>query len=351
MSNKNFLITAVVIIVIAILSGLYLSQKPNLATVKTPIKIGVITDLTGPASYWGISTQAGINLAKEDLAKEGYLADIITEDYKLEPNQGLNAAQKLSNIDNVDAFYVEFNPGTYTISPFLKDKNKLMIYDAAPTTPLKDSPNFFKTYLDYQVGCKQMAQNFKNDGMIKVASLQPKLEFGELCTKGVQEVFPNAMVETYNMGEDVKNQITKIDQAGNQGVVSVGFENNIIGVLKSIKDINSKLKVGVTGDAITDKVKDNYSDQLKGYSFGFGKIDPSFVSRIKSINPNITSPEAASLGYLHTTQLVKSLTNCNKELVCAKNKISQSQPNSIIAFKGFADQKANIEQSVDKLDK
>jgi ABC-type branched-subunit amino acid transport system substrate-binding protein len=328
-----------------------LNQKSTSQFSKSPIKIGVITDLTGPASYWGISTQAGINLAKEDLLKEGYFVEPIVEDYKLEPNQGLNAAQKLQNIDNVDAFYVEFNPGTYTISPFLKDKNKIMIYDAAPTSPLKDSPNFFKTYLDYQIGCKEMAQKFKTKGMTSVASLQPKLEFGELCTKGVQEIYPAALVETYNMGDDVKNQITKIDQAGNQAVISTGFEANIIGVLKSIKDINSKMEVGVTGDAVTANVKSNYAQQLKGYSFGFPETNKEFTARVKAMNPNITSPEAAALGYLHVTQLTRALIDCNKELACAKIKISQAQPNAILNFKGFINQKANIDQLVQELNK
>src|ERR1043166_8098473 len=52
--------------------------------VDMPIKIGVITDLTGTAAYWGESTQVGAELAIQDLQTKGDNVQLIYENYSLE---------------------------------------------------------------------------------------------------------------------------------------------------------------------------------------------------------------------------------------------------------------------------
>ncbi len=321
-------------------------SSPNLET-----KIGVITDLTGPASYWGKSTQVGIKIAQEELKNKGYQSKFIFEDYKLLAPNALNSVNKLNGVDNVDAFYVEFNPGTYTVSPFLKDKNKIMLYDASPTSPLLESDNYFKTYLDYEKGCEQMANKFKLDGVTKIASLQPKIEFGDLCTKGVQKVFTNATVENYNLGDDSKNLVTKLNQQGIEAIINTGFEADTANILKAIGETNSKIRIGVTTDTLTPTVKKQYSKELKGsYNFGFGAISNEFINKVKAIDPSVTSYDAAALGYIHAKQLVTSLVDCQKELNCTKDKISKSKPESIIPFQNFVDRKANFETLIGKVE-
>src|SRR3990172_2543749 len=117
-----------------------------------------------------------------------YYFDFVFEDYQLDAAKALTSGQKLVNTDNVDAIYADFNPAAIAISSFLKDKNKLFVYDAAVTSPLKDSTNNFKTYLDYQEGCKGVATKFKNQGVAKIGYLKLNLEAGELCGAGIQEV-------------------------------------------------------------------------------------------------------------------------------------------------------------------
>ena len=154
MKSKILIAILIITIIVAIL-------LINLQGAKQEsIKIGIITDLTGPAAYWGESTRVGAEIAVEELQKEGINVTLIFEDYQLDSRKALTSAQKLINIDNVDAIYAEFNPAAISVGSLVKDKNILFVYDAAPTSPLKDSPYTYKTYLNYQEGCREIAKKF-----------------------------------------------------------------------------------------------------------------------------------------------------------------------------------------------
>ncbi|MCA9488257.1 MAG: ABC transporter substrate-binding protein, partial [Nanoarchaeota archaeon] len=104
---------------------------------KQNVEIGIITDLTGPAAYWGTSSQVGAELAVEELKEEGYDINLVYEDYRLDSSEALSAVQKLVNVDDVDGVYAEFNPAAISAGSFLKGKDVLYIYDAAIISPLE----------------------------------------------------------------------------------------------------------------------------------------------------------------------------------------------------------------------
>ncbi len=357
MFNPKNISILLVILAIAITSITIFNNNNNPSIAKqnsndqTSIKIGVITDLTGVASYWGKSTQVGIKIAQEELSQKNYKSEFIFEDYKLQAPSALSAVNKLNGVDNVDAYYVEFNPATYTVSPFLKNKNKIMLYDASPVSPLTESNNYFKSYLDYEEGCRSMAMKFKEQGITKIASLQPKIEFGELCTKGVVSIFGDTVIENYNLGDDSKNLVTKLNNDGIQAIINTGFELDTANILKTIGEINSNIKVGVTLDTLTPTIKSQYAKELQGsYNFGFGEISSEFIAKVKKINPTVVSFEASALGYIHAKQLVTSLSDCKKEIICTKNRISQSPPETIIPFQSFVNQKAVFKTLVGRIE-
>lgn len=133
--KREWLFLLVGLVVILILANIFFFSNKS----GENVKIGVITDLTGPASYWGESSRVGAELAKEDLKKEGYNVDLIFEDYQLDASKALNAAQKVVNVDGVDGIYAEFNPAAISIGSFVADKEILFVYDAAVTSPVEES--------------------------------------------------------------------------------------------------------------------------------------------------------------------------------------------------------------------
>jgi len=112
MKNKGVLLVVVLVIIVVIALLVYFDSSKQ----SDAIKIGVITDLTGPAAYWGESSRIGAELAVEDLRKEGYDIELLFEDYQLDATKALNGAQKLVNVDNVDGIYAEFNPAAISVA-------------------------------------------------------------------------------------------------------------------------------------------------------------------------------------------------------------------------------------------
>ena len=192
---------------------------------KQNVEIGIITDLTGPAAYWGTSSQVGAELAVEELKEEGYDINLVYEDYRLDSSEALSAVQKLVNVDDVDGVYAEFNPAAISAGSFLKGKDVLYIYDAAIISPLENNPYAYKTYLDYKEGCRQISSKFREEGIEKMGVLKVNLEFGEICLEGAEEVYgENVSVEAYNLGDqDFKTQILKLNQEGVGAIINVGF--------------------------------------------------------------------------------------------------------------------------------
>ena len=344
---KTKILTAVLIIAIIVAILLINLQEAK----QESTKIGIITDLTGPAAYWGESTRVGAEIAIEELQKEGINVTLIFEDYQLDSRKALTSAQKLINIDNVDAIYAEFNPAATSVGSLVKDKNILFVYDAAPISPLKDSPYAYKTYLDYQEGCRKIAEKFREEGVEKIGVLKVTLEFGELCENGVREVFGNSTVtETYNLGEtDFRTQLLKISEAGAGGLINVGFEGDTLNMLKIIKEQGLKIPYGTVDDTITEEVRIQFSDVLKGtWTFGFIEVDASFKERILTMNPNLATDYGAALAYMHIIQMGKSLNTCGKNLQCVANSMNNSSPDNTIGFEKFENKIAVLKMRIKK---
>lgn len=330
----------IVVIIIIIILAVVLTNKPKNTSA---VKIGVITDLTGPAAYWGESTKAGADILLKELTAEGQKVEFVFEDYGLDAAKSISAAQKLVNINNVDAVYAEFNPAAIAVSSFLKDKQIPFIYDAAVVSPLKDNNLFYKTYLDYQEGCKQIAQKFKDNGVVKMGMLKMNLEAGELCYNGIKEVYGgNLISEGFNLGEtDFRTQLLKIKNGGAGAVITSAFEGDTANTLKVIKDFKYDLLYGTVDDTITDNVKNTYGAQLNG-ALTFGFSDPSADFQAKLKDYKLATPYGAAIAYTHLKQLVKAVSDCGKDTVCISKSLNNSKTDQAIGFQGYKDRIANL---------
>jgi len=337
----------VVAVVIALLAGAVLYSSP--ASTEN-IKIGIITDLTGPAAYWGESTRIGAELALEDLRTRGYTVEYVYEDYKLDPAIAASAAQKITTIDRVDAAYIELNPGVVAAAPIIASARIPMIYDAAVVSPLLVSENFFKTYLDYEAGCEELAHKFKEEGVTRLGTLKLNLENGDLCLKGLQKVYPETIVEPYNVGEtDFRTPLLKLQSSNVEALVNVGFPGDISNALQVIKSQNMQIRYATVDDSLTPEIKARFATQLQGgWTFGFKSEDESFTERIdeRAGGTKLATYYGAALAYTHITQLVESLAECEKEVPCAVERIAASKPDTNSGFLRFENGVAQLEMSL-----
>lgn len=343
----------IILVLIVLASLLFLKTGETKQTNDYTIKLGVITDLTGPGSYWGDSTQVGINLAIKELESENIHVTPIFEDYQLNATKAATAAQKLSTLDKVDAMYVDLNIGAITAGPVLQDKNILYVYDAAVESPLASSPARFKTYLDFNGGCQAMATQFKDNGVKTMGILKVSSESGELCAEGVKSVFgENAVVESYNLGDtDFRTQLLKFKSKNVQAFTNVGFEGDILNTLSAMKQANFEVPFGTVTDSITPKVISMYPKEIKGsLSFGFADVDKNLVTKLVQANggKELSSNYGAALGYIHTKQMARALSVCKKDVACAAKAFASSLPEESIGFQSFVKNIAQFTMEIKK---
>src|SRR3989344_2570194 len=349
---KKVILGALAVVVLLSVGGYWWLGHEQLAQERDPITIGILTDLSGPAAYWGESTRAGAALAAEDLENKGYRVKFIYEDYSLDSAKAASAARKLTELDAVDAIYAEFNPGAIVASTIVKEKNIPMIYDAAVVSPLKESPHFFKTYLDYEAGCATIAQKFKDEGVTIMGVLQVNLEFGELCLACVKKVYGDQLVfHTYNLGDtDFRTALLKIKSGGAEAVINVGFEGDTYNTLRVIRDQGYMMRYGTVDDSISEQVQSDFAEELKG-AWTFGLQDPpkTFKRRIDAISGNrISNYYGASEGYNHITQLVLALSDCKHDIACVDTHIASSGPDENTGFQKYIDRIAQLDMLIQR---
>jgi branched-chain amino acid transport system substrate-binding protein len=113
----------------------------------SPMKIGVSLGLTGPADRWSKFQRMGIELAVEDLRKEGSDISIIVEDSQSKPAQSITLFNKLVATDRVDGVIGDiFSFITEPLIELSRQRKKLLISPSASRILCdKRSPFFFST--------------------------------------------------------------------------------------------------------------------------------------------------------------------------------------------------------------
>ncbi|OIO25833.1 hypothetical protein AUJ14_03345 [Candidatus Micrarchaeota archaeon CG1_02_55_22] len=331
------IVLAVVVALGVVLSGAF-ELTGAVAGGPLPVKIGVVTDFTGPAASWGESTRMGAELAVAELEGNGMPVELVFEDYKLESRLAVTSVQKLVEVDGVDALYVEFNPGSLAVAPAMADSRIISMFDAAAESPIDYSQLSFKTYLDYRAGCRQLAQHFKADGVKSVGVLKANIEFGELCLQGVREIYPDAPVQSYDLGEaDFSTPLARLLASGTGAVVQVGFESDALNSLRVIREKNLALRYGSSDDVVTQRVREEYASELKGgWLFGFASVSPEFKQEIwAKYGREPFNYYGAALAYTHVKQIARALYACGREVECAVEKLSESPADATIGFKRF----------------
>ncbi len=332
------------IVAVALLIGT--SDKE--ADSESEIKIGVVTPLTGGAAYWGESSLVGIRLAEQELQEKGIPVRVIVEDGELDPKLALSGAQKLVNIDGIDAMYTEFNPAVIAVSSFLQDKDLIQICNATPVSPLALSENFFKTYLDYEESCEQVANVLQGRGHTKVGVLKMNLEHGDLCLKGIRNVFgDNVVVENYNTGiVDFRTPLAKLEASGVQVIFHAAFQAETLASLRNMRELGMSQPFVGLAETMTPGVAEEFEDVLEGaVVFGLPTVSPDLLARLNTVavDEKLVDQNAAALAYLHITQLGEALSECKKETACVREKLKQSPANAGVGFQGFTDRIAGFD--------
>jgi branched-chain amino acid transport system substrate-binding protein len=161
-----------------------------------PIKVGVISPLTGDAAAYGEPLTNVMKMAVEEINNAGGIdgrnIELVIEDGKCNGKDGGNAAQKLVNVDGVKVIIGGFCSGeTIPAVPIVEAAKVVMVSGGASSPDLTGiSPYFFRTNPSDSAQGKVLAQVAYNDkGWKKVAFLQEQTDYAAGIYKAFSEEF------------------------------------------------------------------------------------------------------------------------------------------------------------------
>ena len=209
------------------------------------IKIGAILPLTGPQSMLGEEVKNGMQLAYDEIKKEGI--QLLIEDSKDSPKDAIMSFTKLLN-QNVKAIICAGDVVTLNLIPFA-DKEQMPLITVVGAGPeiTGKSKWVFRFFVrgDYQA--KVLAHYSYNELRVrKVGILYINNEYGIATLKNFKEMFENmggkiVATESYGIADrDMRSQILKLITKNPDAIYLTGFGESYPICIKQIRELGYK---------------------------------------------------------------------------------------------------------------
>ncbi len=238
MFRRTTMVTLALLLAVTLLAGCGgsasapASKSEQPAASKEPIKVGVVTSLTGPAAATGQQVAAGVKLAALEWNAKGGIngrpIEVDVEDDQYKPSDALNAYNKLSAQKPVAVFLPTFSQLVMALEPNVKAAAIPHFTSATGTVITKSgNPWFFRLRTNDEIMGK-LAVNYalqdlktKKPGLIYANNDYGK--GGYEVIKGMLDKAGVALVdaEAFNTTDkDVSAQLLKLKKAGADLIIS-----------------------------------------------------------------------------------------------------------------------------------
>jgi ABC-type branched-subunit amino acid transport system substrate-binding protein len=338
MKNKHY--GVILIIILVLVGGYFYSNKKN----DDEIKIGVILTMTGRASYIGGPDQNAVKLAEKEINSlyPNKKVRVIVEDSQSDSKGAATAAQKLINVDHVDALFVEVTAPTLAVAPIAKNANIPLIYSSFVESPVNDYPNALKSFIDYGDVCLQYAKYLSSIGVTNVASIDDSNGLGNICAESMRSVLGKDNVKEVPLKPetDVRVEILKLKSEGYKAVASINFEPTVIKLMKAMKENNYNpifmcQETNCTSKTVEDAVG---VGSLKNVVYFYTVTTKSFKDAYTSAYGEIPTSAyiTASFDYNAMYDLYGAIVSCKKGNTSCIVEQAQKQTNYKSAVENYA---------------
>ncbi|MCB1997579.1 MAG: ABC transporter substrate-binding protein [Burkholderiaceae bacterium] len=287
----------------------------GLAAAAEPIKIGLVTALSGQSALAGEAITRGLQLAIDELnAAGGVLGgrtfELVRRDDEANPAKGVVAARELIFREKVAVLFGGLDtPVSLAIVPLINQQKVPFMGPWAAGTPVTKNgadPNFaFRvSAVDEIVDVGMLNYAQKTFGTKKPGMMLINNPWGQSNQKGLEAALkakgvPSAGIEKFEGNDvDMVPQLTRLKAAGADTIFLVGNVGPSAQVVKSLDRMGWKVPIvshwGPAGGRFTELAGPNAKDVhfVQTYSF-FGKQGPVGEKVIKALMakyPDIKGP-------------------------------------------------------------
>ena len=284
------------------------------ASAADPIKIGLVTALSGQSARAGEALTRGLTIAIDEVnAKGGVLwrkVELVRRDDEANPAKGVIAARELVQREKVAVLIGGLDtPVALAIVPFANEQKVPFIDPWAAGTGItvngaKDNYVFRVSARDDLVDKAIVNYAIKNHSVKKPGLILVNNPWGESNEKGLTAALKEANIQPAGIEKfegndvDVVPQLARLKQAGADVLFLVGNVGPSAQVVKSLDRMGWKVPIvshwGPAGGRFTELAGPNARDVvfIQTYSF-FGKLSPvgeRVLTALKAKYPDVKGP-------------------------------------------------------------
>lgn len=304
---------------------------PKTADNKEPIKIGFLGAKTGDVAIYGLNTLKGLNMAIEELNKEGVLGrqvKLVEEDNAGQKDQAINITNKLISQDKVVAVIGDPTTGITRVAGQIANSKKTVIMSAGATgtNVVEIGPYVFRdTLLDSIAAPATMKYVIQEKGWKNVALITSKnndysVSLSKIFSDAIKANGGNIVIEEYIQDKDTdfSGQITKIKAANPDVIVFSGYYTEGALIMKKAREVGIQA-VMVGGDGLQgdDLMKIGGAAVEGSISYaGFSPEQPTpntekFINAFKAKYSNELPDLFAAQGYDALMIIAKAIKDAN----------------------------------------
>ena len=243
-TKKLFVLVSIFLLTFSLfLSGCGNKVTEDVVKEKETIKIGVILPLTGGAAFLGEGMRDGILLAKDQLKDTKYNYEVIFEDNKLDNKETVTAANKLINIDKVEAIFTATSGPGNVVTPIAQENKIIHIGLASDPNVAKGEYNFIHWTPPEEEG-KVFVEELQKREIKKIAILALNQQGIQAILDGVKEKAKDTDIkiiseELFNFGDaDFKTMISKAKKENPEIYLILAFSPELELIAKQMKELN-----------------------------------------------------------------------------------------------------------------
>lgn len=308
------------------------------------IKIGAILSLTGKGASVGEYASMGLQLAVNDVNKNGGVlnkkVELVIEDSKSIGKEGVSVARKLlSSSAPPDLLYVQLSAVSLPVKP-LAEKNKTIMFGLSGSEQLISNSNYtFRNWVAPWIAGKELANKIKeNFNPKRVGIFYSNDDFGKSMNKWTSSNLKKQSVnvsfsEIYNEENlDYKSLLLKNDLNSVSVIYVVGLGHGLGTIIKQLREL--RYEGVIVGDITTPfpNVLEAAGESAKGtyyLDFDFNSSEKnSFSERFRqefNKEPKTLSAISydATMLYLKAVEMANSLDDAKVKIEL--NKIKNHQ--------------------------
>jgi branched-chain amino acid transport system substrate-binding protein len=225
------------------------------AQAQTPLRIGAVLAVTGPAAFIGEPERKAIVLLQEQINAAGGIngrsIEVIIYDSEGDPTKAVTATKRLIELDNVLAIIGPSTTGEALAAYPLAERAKVAMVSGVGSSVLTHpvKPWVFRPVVGNDVVVTKVLQHMKKLGHVKVATVTPAIAYGEDARTEFVAAAPKLGVqvvaqETYRTADtDMTAQLLRVKASGANAILSWNVHPSAALLVKNAKQLGLDVAV------------------------------------------------------------------------------------------------------------